>query len=512
MSQMRAGALLSYLSILISLLVALVYTPIMIRLLGQSEFGLYSLIGSMAAYFSVMDMGLGNAMVRYSARNRTIGDKAKEANLNGLFLSLYLIIGIITTFVGMLIYFKLEEIFGIRLSPDEIDKAKIMVIVLTINFALSFPLSIFTSIIRAYEKFIIDKIVEIYRVIMSPILILPLLFIGFGSVSMVVITTLVNISSLVFVSYYSFTKIKINIKFNNLDFKLAREILGYSFFVFLGVIVDQIYWNTDQFILGIISGTVPVAIYAIGMQFIRMYMKFSTSISGLFLPKVSMMVAKKATKKELTDFMVKYGRLQYIIISYILLGFILFGYPFIIMWAGPTYDEAYYITVIIMVPLCIPLIQNTGISILYAKNLQKFRSVVLIVVAILNVFFSIYLAKHYGGIGVAIATAITLTIGNIIVMNIYYFKKIRIDIPLFWKNIIAMTFPMALSGLTGIIINNLIPVNTIFILALKILIFSIVHITLLNYLVFNSYERKLFYLILDKMRGCFTLWKKESEI
>src|SRR5699024_2605209 len=232
------------------------------------------------------------------------------------------------------------------------------------------------------------------------------------AVSMVIITTIVNIGCLVYSAIYCFKKLNVKITFGKMEKGLVREILGYSFFVFIAVIVDQIYWQTDQIILGAVSGTLSVAVYAIAMQFIKLYMQFSTSISGLFLPRVSMMVAKNASKKELTDMMIKYGRLQYIIITFILSGFILFGLPFIEFWAGSNYKNAYYIIIIIMIPLTIPLIQNIGISILYAMNLQGFRSVVLITIAVINVIISIPLAKYYGGIGVAVATAVTLTLGN----------------------------------------------------------------------------------------------------
>src|SRR5699024_5661624 len=108
------------------------------------------------------------------------------------------------------------------------------------------------------------------------------------------------------------------------------------------------------------------------------YKQFSTSINSLFLPKASIMVANNSSSEELTNTMIRYGRVQYIILAYILGGFILFGQPFINFWAGIDYDNAYYMTLIIMIPLTIPLFQNFGISILYAKNLQKFRSLILI--------------------------------------------------------------------------------------------------------------------------------------
>lgn len=500
MNQIKAGVLLSYLSILITIIIALLYTPIMVRLLGQSEYGLYSLIGSVAAYFSILDLGLGNTIVRYTARNRAVGDKKSESKLNGMFLVLYTLIGLLTVFVGTMVYYNVENIFGESLSSKEIYKAKIMVILLILNFSVSFPLSIFSSIIRAYEKFIVDRVVSILRIVMSPILTLPILFLGYGSVSMVLITTFVNLSCLLFNCIYAIKKLKIKFRFEKIDLKILKEILGYSFFVFLAVIVDQINWKTDQFILGILAGTVPVAIYAIAMQFIKLYIQFSNAISGLLLPKASIMVANQASTDDLTNLMVKYGRVQYIIIAYILSGFIIVGQPFIMIWAGQNYSQAFYITLIIMIPLTIPLVQNTGVSILYAKNLQGFRSAVLIFIAVLNIVMSIPLANLYSGIGTAIATAVSLTVGNIIVMNVYYHKKIRINMIKFWKNIFIITIPVLCSLTVGIIINYLIPLNTIVILLLKMSIFTVVYVTMIWLFGLNPVEKNIFTSLLSRFK------------
>lgn len=501
LNQLKKGAILSYLSMFTSILVALLYTPIMIRLLGQSEYGLYAMIGSLIAYFSVLDLGLGNAIVRYTSRNRAVGDKQIEAKLNGMFLILYLIIGILTILIGAIIYFYIDDIFTNGLSTSELRKAKIMVIIITINFAFSFPLAIFGSIIQAYERFVIFKLVEIVRILAVPIITLPFLYLGFGSVAMVVIVSVVNIGSLLFNLYYCFKYIKIKFHFGKIDLTLLKEILGYSFFVFLGVIVDQIYWNTDQFILGALVGTVSVAIYAIAMQFINMYKRFSTSISGLFLPRASIMVARKSSNEEITNEMIKYGRIQYTIMAYILTGFILFGRPFINFWAGTNYDTAYIITLIIMIPLTIPLIQNFGISILYAKNLQKFRSLVLILISILNIIITIPLVQKYSGIGAAIGTAISLTLGNTVIMNVYYHKRIGINMIRFWKNILVMTIPVLVSLCLGIGMNYIIDFNKFVLIPIGILLYSLIYALLMWYFALNYYEKQLFLSMVSRFKS-----------
>lgn len=492
-NQIKAGAFLSYVSIFITIIITLLYTPIMLRFLGQSEYGLYSLIGSLAAYLGIMDMGLGNAIVRYTARNRASGDKNSESKLNGMFLVLYSFIGVLTVILGVILYYNIDTLFGSSLMNSELEKAKLMVILLIINFALSFPLGVFGSIMQAYEKFIFIKVISIIRSIIIPGITLPLLFLGFGSVSMVVVSTIINITCLLINVFYCLNLLNIKFYFSKFDFGLLKEILGYSFFVFLNVIVNKIFWSTDQIILGSVSGTALVAVYAIAMQFITLYMMFSTSLSGVFFPKISMMVENNASIVEFTSLMIKVGRIQYMILSFIISGFVLFGKAFINLWAGNNYSDAYYIVLIVMIPFTIDLIQNVGISILQAKNLHGFRSIVFILIAVLNILVSIPLAKAYGGVGCAIATGISLIIGNFLIMNIYYHRRIGLNIPLFWKNIGFISIPVLISLVFGYGINQIDTQDSILFLACKIVLFSLSFLSVMWLMGFNDYEKNLFY-------------------
>ena len=66
--QRKSGAILSYVSIILATLVQLIYTPFLIRMLGQSEYGLYSLVYSIIGYLTVLDLGFGNAIIVYTAK------------------------------------------------------------------------------------------------------------------------------------------------------------------------------------------------------------------------------------------------------------------------------------------------------------------------------------------------------------------------------------------------------------------------------------------------------------
>lgn len=497
-NQLKLGAILSYVNILAGLIVGLGYTPVMIRLLGQSEFGLYSLIGSLVAYLSVLDMGLGNTIVRYVSRNRAVGDKKSESDLNGLFLAIYSVIGLITLIIGSILYFNVDNMFGATLSINQIERAKIMMVLLIFNIAISFPLSVFASFMQAYERFIFLRIFNIISVLLKPIIALPFLFMGYGAITLVVTATIINIACLLTNVYYCFKYLDIHFSKGHFEKAFLYEISGYAFFIFLNAIVDKIYWGTGQFILGIVSGTIQVAIYAIAMQFMNMYMQFSSAISGVLLPKVTMMVANGATNKELTNLMIRIGRLQYIIVNYILVIFFLVGEEFLYLWAGENYLSAYPIIMILMCVLIIPLIQNVGISITQAMNLNCFRMTSYTICAVINIFISFWAAKFYGGLGCAISSSICIFIATGLIMNWYYINKLKLNMNMFWKNIIHM-FPSSVILIFIVLVFK--KIYTIeyswFNLMIEIIIYSLIYMISMYILSLNDYEKN----ILKNMRN-----------
>lgn len=474
--EIKIGAILSYVIIIANMLIGILYTPILTEKLGQSEYGLYSLVTSIISYLTILDFGFGNAIIIYTTRYRTNNEKEKQEKLHGMFFLIYTIIGVIAGIIGAVIWANADKMFANSMTPEEIDKAKILLGILTFNLIVTFPLSVFSSIITAYEKFVFAKILNLARIILNPIIMIILLNIGYKSVALVILTTVLNITTLILNYLYCRKKLKIKLKFGKLDFSLLKEIIAYSVWVFLNSIMDKINLSLDQFILGVYAGTAAVAVYSIAGNLNQMYINFSTAISGVLLPRVTEMEEKKATDKEFTDIFIKTGRMQFIIMALIISGFVLFGREFInILWVGPEYDQSYFIACVLMIPCTVPLIQNVGLNILQAKNKYKFRVIVLFAFAILNVIVSIILAQIYGGIGAAIGTAISVILGQIIFMNIFYYKKIKLDIPLFWKNIFKMSIPMLIAIVIAIIIKQVWTINSSLILIIQIVIYTTIY-------------------------------------
>lgn len=435
-SQIKSGAVLSYIALILGSVVSFAYTPFMLRMLGQAEYGLFSLVNTTIAYLTILDFGFGTAIVRYTAKYRAEQDKAKEETLHGMFLVLYVGIGILAFLLALVLVFNVDRLFSASLTATELGTAKILMWLAAINLAMSFPFSVYASIITAHERFVFAKALHIVRLVINPLMMVAVLSFGYKAVGMIAATTILNLLFNVVNLIYCKRRLQVEMRFSRFDLPLLKEIGAYSFFVFLNLIVDRLYWSSGQFLLGIFVGTVAVSIYAVGTQFVTMlYMNLSVATSGLFLPRVTQISVRESAHNELSDLFVRVGRIQFIMLALILTGFALYGRQFVNLWAGPGYAPSYLVAMVMMVPLTIPLIQNLGISILQAKNMHAFRSVVYLAIAIVNVVISIPLLKLWGPVGCAIGTALSLTGGQIVIMNIYYRTHVKLEIGKFWWEI-----------------------------------------------------------------------------
>ncbi len=491
-SQIKTGALLSYIALFSSSMIALVYTPFMLRMLGQAEYGLFSLVNTTIAYLTVLDFGFGTAIVRYTAKYRAENDKLKEETLHGMFLVLYICIGIISFLLALLLVLNTEWLFSASLNVKELKTAKILMWLAAINLAMNFPFSIYSSIIIAYERFVFAKAINIMRMLINSLLVVIVLAIGYKSVGMIVVTTVFNLLFNLINLVYCRFNLQIKMRFTSFSLPLLKEIGAYSFFVFLNLIVDRIYWSSGQFLLGISVGVTAVAIYSIGIQFVTMlYMPVSGVIFNLFLPRVTQISVKESAQYELSELFIKVGRIQFIILALFLSGFILYGKQFVNLWAGPRYSTSYLVAMILIIPLTVPLIQTTGISILQAKNMHSFRAIVYLLIAVVNVAISVPMIKLWGPIGSAIGTAASLTIGQIMVMNIYYCTHLRLEIGKFWREISKMVPATLLPCGFAFLLKQLISADRLSTFVFNVVLYTIIYCLSMYFCGMNLYERQL---------------------
>lgn len=490
MSQRKAGVVISYLGQVVHILTGLIYTPVMLRLLGQSEYGLYQLVYSVVSYLSLLSLGFSASYMRFYAREKAKGDENGVAKLNGMFILIFSTISMICILCGIVMILNIRRIFGTGLTESEYDTARVLMGLMIINLALTFPNSIFNCIVTSQERFLFQKTLILIHYVLNPFLTFPLLLYGYGSVGMVTVTTSLTFAVLLTNAFYCIKKLNARFCFRGLQFSLLKEMWVFTFFIFLNQIVDQINWSVDKFLLGRLTGTTAVAVYGIGGQINTLYLQFSTSVSNVFVPKVNKIVAETGNNEELTRLFTKVGRVQFMIMALILSGFTFFGRAFIKFWAGNGYDESYIVALLLIFPVTVPLIQNLGIEIQRARNKHKARSVVYFGIAILNIFLSIPLVKLLGPTGAAIGTAVSLILGNILFMNWYYHNRLGIDIWYYWKNIAKYIPALVIPCILGVLNMIFVEYNSLIKLVCGIIIYTIIYCVSMFLLGMNEEEKR----------------------
>lgn len=488
-SQLRTGVVLSYLNLAISSIIPFVYTPVMLGILGQAEYGLYSLAHSVVGYLSLLNFGFGTTIVRYLSKYRAEGNTEAFRNTFGFFLMLYSGLGLAILSGGAILSVNVGSIFAQGLLPGEIETMRVLVLIMALNLAMSFPASIFTSVVASCERFTFQVGMNILATVAAPVANLIALYLGYGAVGMTVAATITQLITAPINMVYCFRALNVRPTFAQLPGMLIREMLGFSVFVFIGTLVDMLFWATDKVILGMLASTVAVAVYNIGGTFNTIITQLSTVISGVLVPRITGMVITNTPKEEWTNLLIRIGRLQFLIIALIVSGFSVFGQSFIGLWAGPEYADAFWVAVLTMFPLCIPLIQNAGLSIVVAQNKHQFRAIVYLIIAIANVISTYLVVPSMGIIGAALCSCVSYLLGQGLIMNIYYYKVTGLDIPRFWKNILKMAVIPALMMIAGLMLNRVVVMDNWLTFFAGVVLFTAVYAVLMYCFAMNDYER-----------------------
>ena len=497
MSQLKTGVLLSYLNIILTSALGLVITPFIIKSLGNSEYGLYMLIGSVVAYLSLMDLGLNNTIVRFVSKFRAEKDLDGERKFLGTIMLIYFAISGILVILGMIIYFRLDNIFSQSLTTVQLAEAKVMFMILVFNLAITLPGGAFTAICNAYEYFVFPRAISIVKYLLRAIIIIyTIITLGGKAISLVVIDTIFNISVIILTIIFVFFKLKAKFEFKVSEYAIIKRIFSYSIWIFILGIISQFLWSTGQIALGIKTNTNIVAVYAVGIMLGGFYGSFSTAISGVFLPLATQMTIHN-TKEEILEMMIKVGRISFMILMFILTSFFLFGEEFIRLWVGDTFRESWSIAFIMMIVYTVPLIQNFANSLIESYNKVAIKAIIYLICFSLGILLGIILIPKLHALGMMVGIAIGWSLAQIC-MNYYFHIYLKLNMLLFFTMILRKLFFTVLATcIVAFFINNYLPQNW-YILILKAGIYTLIYWSLLYFISMNDFEKQLISIIRKK--------------
>ena len=313
--QIKIGAIISYGTIVFHIVAGLIYTPWLLSQIGQSDYGLYTLATSLITMF-VMDFGLGAAISRYVSRYRAQNSQQSVDNFLGMIYKLYMLIDAVIFIVLLVIFFMLDTVY-VNLSATELEKFKVLYIIVALFSVVSFPFSNLNGILTSYEKFIILKLCDFFNKALNIFLVVIALFLGWGVYALVSVNAIVGLLTIVFklIVIKSKTPVKVNLRF--FDKSMLKEIFGFSMWTTVGNILQRLVLGISPSIIAAVcaAGSAEVAIFGLASTVEGYVYTFATAINGMFMPRISKIIVDGKKDTELMPLMVKVGRIQLMLIA-----------------------------------------------------------------------------------------------------------------------------------------------------------------------------------------------------
>ncbi len=498
----KAGALLSYVFMILEVLSTLLLTPLIIKSLGNAEYGVYKLVASVTGYLLLLDLGMGNSVIRYVAKYKENKDIENERKYIGVSIIFYSIVSVAVIILGVLLIVFFENIFSAGLSDEEIFLSRKLLALTVLNAAIMLGTSVFNNIIIAHSNFIISKGTAIIQIILRIILTAAAMMLGFKSIAIVAINLVLTVITRLFYLIYVLYSMKLRPKFKGVKFGFIKEIIAYSSFILLQMVATQINSYADQVLLGIFvaSSAGIIGIYGIGSQIVQYFQSVGQALGGILMPGVIKLVENEATPEQLQKEMIRIGRYSFSFLGIIFVCFIINGNAFISLWIGEGYHQSYYVALILMLAYMFILTESIGTQILWAKNKHQLQSVIKFTIVIANVILTVFLMKWNPLIGATLGTFISLVLGDILSMNIVFYKEIGISLKEYYSELFKGILPcLILSGLSGYLVT-LFDLTGIIGFALNVVIMVLVYAVLMMVFGFNIDEKQMLKGIVCKLK------------
>ncbi|MBS5736906.1 MAG: polysaccharide biosynthesis protein [Clostridiales bacterium] len=430
-----SGITLSYVYNILNMICGVFLSSFLIKSLGGTEYGIYQTISSFANYLVLLEFGVGTVMTRNisACRGQNSGKEKLDKNISTLWTVSHILALVIILF-SVIFYFCIDILYSNSMTVSQISSAKNIFILVSGHLVISFYLQAIKGIALGFEKYSFVSIQNITRILLRTILLIIIIIFFKHSIAIAAIDFFISVILLIFSIFYC--KKKLDVTFGKFNFEktIFKTFLPLCLAIFLQTIVNQANNNVDKFIIGIKMTPEDVTLYSVALYIYMIFSSLSTIPISMYAPQVSMDMSRGIQKKELMKKLISPCRLTAMIGGTVLFGFIAAGKPFINLLYGKENQAAWLIAIILIIPEFFNTINGVLINVLNYLNKRIIRSCALIITTISNIILTIFLIDIWGMFGAAVATCICTIIGQVIIMNIYYMKNLKINIPYMFRH------------------------------------------------------------------------------
>ncbi len=403
----------NYIRLGCSLISTLFITRFIYLGLSRGEYGFWALLWSIFGYSLLLEFGFGFSLQKYTAELDATKDTKKYNHLLNTVMVSYLgasAIIVILTLIGtqfLHLLFRFPE-------GTDFGYYKKTFLIFGIGSALLFPTGAFSEILTGLKKIYLRNIISIMRIFTNLLGVSILFHLGYGLMELAVFTLILTFINNILFAIVAFRHIP-GVRLNPLLFRksLLKEVVSFSFFIYLIQFSKTILLKTDQIVLGVMLGVGSVAIYQIGIKLTHLVGSLSTQFQAN-LPPIAASLHKKGETEKLRKILTDSNRFIAFLSTLLFVVVTILAEPILVLWLEEIDPMSVKITYILNTSLYILLLFRSGNKgVLLMTGSHKYLSLVGFAESILNLVISIILIKLYGIIGVALGTLIPCSVLNI---------------------------------------------------------------------------------------------------
>ena len=490
-SQRKIGVVLGYVNTVVQTVVSFVYTPLLLTGIGQSEYGLYQIIGSLTAYINILESMLTTSILRFYCQAKAEGDKAGMENVLAIARLVYGIASLIVIALAFVFVFFFVGAYSNSMTEGEIHEGVVMLCVVCANIVLNMTFFTYSTVVQAYERFVFIKVLELVGLVLQPVAVLALVMAFPQALVISIVQLAVSGITCILKRQYAVHKLNCRIVPHDVSFKAIMPIVGFSGVMLVSMIADIIFAKTGQLIVGYVMDMAAVAVYSVGYQIYQAYGVLGRMVSSVFVPRVTEITKHLNSERELSLLWNKTGRFSMLILAGILAGFVLYGQDFIRLWVGDAYEEAFTVALLMMIAFVPDIVQALGLTILQVLNRYNFRAGVYVVCALANVLLAYPLIAIFGVSGGAFGGLMVLFVGSGVVMNVYYRQAIGLDVSGFWRAVIGSLKGLPIAVSVGFVVRFIHLQSSVLTFLVHCCLFVAAYILTAYFISMNNYERNL---------------------
>jgi O-antigen/teichoic acid export membrane protein len=438
------GSVLRVTSLVATTLVALFLMPFLVHRLGDKAYGYWTLIGAVLGYYGILDLGIGSA-VQYQVA-KALGDRNPDTANRIISTAFHIFAAVgIFIFLSTVVLAAFARTFITNNSDVHIFRA--VLVTVGIGFALGFPGRAFVGALSAHLRLDLCAAVSILVLIIRTTLIVVVIGRGGGIISLAVIALLTDI--LTYTCYYLLLRtVQANLRISPAlaSFHSVKELFHYSWYSLIIQLSDQLRFSIDGWMVGIFVGVSAVTHYAIGSRLSQAFMALLIAILGILSPWFSQLWGSSDLDAIRRVFVLG-TRAAATISTIIACTLIFYGRPFIAVWMGTAYLDAYWPLVLLVSAIFIDVSQQPSVSYLYGVSRHRFLAFLTLAEAVANVGLSIFWARKYGLFGVALGTLVPIAVAKVFIQPGYVCRHLQLSLKTYYLDLLGRSIvPTALSS------------------------------------------------------------------